>query len=68
MNIKSKILILLNLLYCYIPVCLFLLGWVKWWIAMPTTIILCYFFYQQTTSVTKDESVYMNRIMFVGGQ
>ena len=67
MNIKSKIILLLNLLYCYIPVFLFLLGWVKLWVAIPTSVVLCYFLYMFIAKEESNNELYINRIVLMGG-
>lgn len=67
MNIKSKIILLLNLLYCYIPVFLFLLGWVKLWIAIPTSVVLCYFLYIFIAKEESNKELHISRIILTGG-
>lgn len=67
MNIKSKIILLLNLLYCYIPVLLFLFGWVKLWIAIPTSVVLCYFLYMFIAKEESNNELHISRIVLMGG-
>ena len=67
MNIKSKIILLLNLLYCYIPVFLFLLGWVKLWIAIPTSVVLCYFLYMFIAKEESNNELHISRTALMGG-
>lgn len=67
MNLKSKNLILLNLLYCYIPLMLFLLGWVKIWIAIPACLGLFYFLYKFFVNTENNDIMTLNRIVITSG-
>lgn len=66
MNIKSKIILLLNLLYCYIPVFLFLLGWVNLWIAVPTTMVIIYLLYKYLIGIEDKNEVFLSRVVLIG--
>lgn len=67
MNFKTKNLNLLNLLYCNIPLILFLLGWVKIWIAIPTCLGLVYFLYRFFIKSENNDCIALNRIVLICG-
>ena len=42
MFLNKKILVYLSIAYLYIPITLFLFGWIKWWIALICSLTLEY--------------------------
>lgn len=66
MSLKTKHLILINLLYCYIPLFIFLLGWVKLWIAILVTICLGYFLYKFYAGIKESSSVSIPLPVLIG--
>lgn len=51
---KSNVFLLLTILYIYIPVVIFLLGFTKWYIGIPTAIISTVFAYKMYASFKED--------------
>lgn len=45
-----------NLIFCYIPVVLFLTGWCRWIFAVPSCLLLLLLFFQYYRSVRKNET------------
>lgn len=57
MTISYKKLELANLLFCYTPVFLFLLGWCRWMISVPVSLVILLMFYLYYRS-HRDNSLY----------
>ena len=68
MNINNKTLTIVNLLYCYIPTFLFLLGWVKLWYSIPISIVLLYILVRYILQIPTDaKSIRVLRTALLGG-
>ena len=68
MNINNKTLTIVNLLYCYIPTFLFLLGWVKLWYSIPISIVLLYILVKYIMQIPADnKSIHILRMALLGG-
>ena len=53
MKLKKNILTTLAYLYLLLPLCIFLLGWVKSWISIPIILLACYCFYGSISNFPK---------------
>ena len=68
MNINNRTLTIVNLLYCYIPTFLFLLGWVKLWYSIPISIVLLYILVKYIMQIPADnKSIHILRMALLGG-
>lgn len=68
-RIRKKPLILLSLIYIYIPVFLFLMGFVKAYIGLPVMMILCYVAYRfiRYNNSWNNEEIKINKVFFFCG-
>lgn len=56
MVLNKKVLEYISIAYLYIPITLFLFGWIKWWIALICSIILGYCIINMAMSFSEKES------------
>lgn len=69
MTIDSRKLTAANLVYCYIPVVLFLAGWCRWIISIPCLLLLGFLFYRLYTRKDRLEAaspVSIDRKLLIG--
>ena len=51
---NKKIILLLTIAYIYVPVFIFLLGYIKWYFAIPTIVIIFYFLLKMYDTYQKE--------------
>ena len=51
---NKKIILLLTIAYIYVPVFIFLLGYIKWYFAIPTIVIIFYFLFKMYYAYQKE--------------
>lgn len=67
MTINKRTLLVCNLLYCYIPTILFLIGWVRWYYSIPISIGLLFLIITLCKRTSVKEKKTIGWIPFFGG-
>ncbi len=59
-NVTRKVNLILTILYIYIPIFVFLVGYVKWYITLPTVMLVIYFLFFMVKGYLEEDINYRN--------